>query len=693
MQSTAPDSEDKTNWEETKKNIVFVSAVHDFRMLRRGSIQALAAAMAKMGHAVTFVSLRFSLLSLIKGDSRSAFWRKANRPELVNGVLCYLWFTVVHPFQSKNRFFELLFRPHYSLHKRLKNKFLDDCFRDADFIVIESGQGILFADRARRLNPTAKIIYRASDKLSTIGASEFLQAELEKNAGAFDWFCLLSADMADEFAWAREKTFCVPLGIDPEDYRNNGSNPYLAPINAVSVGSMLFDPSFFRTAAVLFPAIQFHLIGCGAEFDAPQNVKIYDEMAFKDTLRYIEYANFGIAPYRDKEGAEYLATSSLKLKQYEYLGIPAVCPFFAAGQSRNRFGYAPADKSSIERAINAALNSRFVAIPAPLNWQDLALRLLDPQRYPDCELADKAAAAGNGSPNVSTDAEVGRFTVSLVICTLGNRKTQLVRLMKSLNDQQFTGFEIILVDQNPPGYLDELLQTQCAGFTLRHVRSDRGLSIARNVGLRQASGAIVGFPDDDCWYLPETLAQVASFFGRNPKVDILLGRTIDAIGNPSLSPLRNSSGAVNRSNVWISGNSNTLFVRRQAMPLGGFDEKLGVGAPTRYQSGEETDFILTSMKNQARAVYISELRICHDQVDDIGMARTFKRAWMYSLGFGYVLKKHDFGFGYLSYRVGRSIVGAVWAIVGLRPGYALGRMVWSAGTLFGYLSAKPQGTC
>jgi 2-beta-glucuronyltransferase len=672
-----------------KRNVVFVSAVHDFRMLRRGSIQALASAMARMGHSVTFISVRFSLLSLIKGDSRGFLWRKANRPELVNGVLCYLWFTFIHPFQSDNRFFELLFKPHYWVHKRLKSGFLDQSFRNADFIVIESGQGILFAERARRLNPHAKIIYRASDKLSTIGASEMLQAELEKNAKIFDWFCLLSADMADEFAWAREKTFCVPLGIDPEDYSNNGPDPYENPINAVSVGSMLFDPSFFQTAAVLFPAIQFHLIGCGARFDVPQNVKFYDEMPFKDTLRYIEHASFGIAPYRYKEGASYLATSSLKLKQYEYLGIPAVCPAFAVGHSRNRFGYAPADESSIVRAINEAMNSAFVAIPAPLNWQDLVRRLLDPHRYPDCDLAEVAQAERDDPQASSRGVHAGIVAVSLVLCTIGNRRTQLVRLIESLRTQEFKRFEVIIVDQNPPGYLDEILQTRCAGVAFKHVRSDRGLSIARNVGLLHASGEIVGFPDDDCWYFPATLRQVISFFRQNPKADILLGRTVDECGLPSLSPPREESGSVNRSNVWISGNSNTLFVRKAAIPPPGFDERLGVGASTRYQSGEETDFILTLMKNQARAVYVNDLKIRHDQVDNVGTVRMLKRAWMYSLGFGYVLKKHNYGSAYLSYRVGRSIVSGVWAVVGLRAAYGLGRMVWSLGTFVGYIAARP----
>jgi 2-beta-glucuronyltransferase len=666
---------------EEKRNIVFVSAVHDFRMLRRGSIQSLASATAKIGHAVTFVSVRFSLLSLTKGDSRRFLWRKSNRPEWVKGVLCYLWFTVLHPFQLKNKFVEALLWPFYFLYKRLRNRFLDESFRNADFIVIESGLGILFAERARRLNPEAKIIYRASDKLSTIGASGVLQAELEKTAKTFDWFCLLSADMADEFAWVSEKTFCVPLGIDPEEFKNNGPNPYVMPVNAISVGSMLFDPSFFQTAAVLFPAVQFHLVGCGAKFDAPQNVRFYEEMAFKDTLRYIEYASFGVAPYRATQGAEYLATSSLKLKQYEYLGIPAVCPTFAVGQSKNRFGYEPTDKASIGRAIDEVLSSKFVPVPAPLDWQDLARRLLAPQRYPDCDLG----RADDGDPNRAPST----VKVSLVLCTLGDRKSQLTRLMASLENQQFKAFEIILVDQNPAGHLNDIFQTKCAGIAIKHVSSKRGLSIARNVGLANATGDVVGFPDDDCWYFPDTLAHVSSFFRRNPKVDILLGRTVDGFGAPSLSPLRTESGAVNRSNVWISGNSNTLFVRKEAIaPGGGFNEELGVGAQSRYQSGEETDFILTLMQEGSRAVYISDLKIYHDQVSEIGTQRTLKRAWMYSLGFGYVLKKHNFGLVYLFYRFGRSILGGILGLARLRLAYGLSRMVWGVGTVVGYVTAK-----
>jgi 2-beta-glucuronyltransferase len=677
---------------EQGKSIVFVSAVHDYRMLRRGSIQSLGSATARNGHAVTFISLRFSLLSLIKKDSRGFLWRKSNKPELIDGVVCYLWFTLIHPFQARSRLFNVLFRPYYFIHRRLRNSFVDDSFRSADYIVIESGQGILYAERARRLNPRAKIIYRASDKLSTIGAAGLLQTELERTADVFDWFCLLSAGMADDFAWARDRCFLLPLGVDPEEFQNTGPNPYTAPINAISVGSMLFDASFFETAANLFPDVQFHVIGCGTSFEAPANVTIYDEMAFRDTLRYIEFASFGIAPYRATVGAEYLGTSSLKLKQYEHFGIPAACPFFAVGQSLNRFGYEPGDTTSIKNAIMSARSRRFVPVPPPPTWRELAEQMLGPSRFTSCDLRQGVRGCVKSTDVQLDEGQSEVAIVSLVTCTLGDRKAQLVRLLKSLVQQTFGAFELIVVDQNPPGYLDEILQSCGAELCIKHMRSSPGLSVGRNVGLAVARGRIVGFPDDDCWYVPDTLARVVDFFDLNGGIGVLLGRTVDEVGRPSLSPCRSQSGTVDKGNVWTSGNSNTLFVRRDAArATSGFDENIGVGAPTRFQSGEETDFVLALIEAGVRAIYVEELKVCHDQVEGGKLTRSLRRAWMYSQGFGYVLKKHRFGIVYVVYRFGRSILSAARAMLRFHESYGLSRVAWGIGTLVGYAMARTKG--
>src|SRR5262249_2604201 len=152
-----------------------------------------------------------------------------------------------------------------------------------------------------------------------------------------------------------------------------------------------------------------------------------------------------------------------------------------------------------------ARSSKFVPVSPPLTWQELAERLLDPSRFPDCDLQQGLSGSVMSTRVQSTDVPDEAVTVSLVTCTLGDRKERLARLLQSLAPQGFRAFELIVVDQNPPGYIDEILQTCGAGLRIKHVRSAPGLSAARNVGLAQANGQIVGFPDDDCWYLPDTL--------------------------------------------------------------------------------------------------------------------------------------------------------------------------------------------
>src|SRR6266700_4220231 len=81
--------------------VVIISAVHDYRSKRRGSIQAIADAMARRSLDVSFVSIRFSPLSLLKRDSRSFLWGRANRNEEQGGISCFLWATPFHPFATR----------------------------------------------------------------------------------------------------------------------------------------------------------------------------------------------------------------------------------------------------------------------------------------------------------------------------------------------------------------------------------------------------------------------------------------------------------------------------------------------------------------------------------------------------------------------------------------------------------------
>jgi 2-beta-glucuronyltransferase len=683
------------------KAVVIVSAVHDYRMGRRGSIQAIADALVRLGYQVSFISIRYSLLSLIKGDPRNFLWRRANRLEVFKEVRCYLWRTLIHPFHSKSDPLNAIIGPLYSLYARLPNRFIDDAFASASFVIIESGLGIMLTRRARALNPVAKIIYRASDKLDTIGAHPVLQRELEGCRAIINYFCLLADKMASDFAWAQDKLYAVKLGVHADDFSHIGPNPYVTPINAISVGSMLFDPAFFVHAAKRFPEVVFHIIGCGMQFEAPENVHIYPEMPFKATLPFIKYATFGVAAYRASPHAEYLSQSSLKLMQYEYLQIPAVCPDFAVGGNINRFGYAARDPRTIVPAVDAAIKwAGHVVSRQFQTWDNIAQRLLDPGAFSDTQIPIAATAesleaeasateshlAVPPQPGTSVPPSIGSPTVSLVVCSLG-RIEELDRLFASLLAQSCRDFEIILVDQNPDGFLKSIVDKFHERFALQHVRSETGLSRARNIGLRHSRGQLICFPDDDCWYPPSVIKDVIAFFAENPTLDLLLGKTVDQEGRDSLSAFRRGSGPISKWNIWSSGNSNTLFVRHAAASrIGGFDVALGVGADTPFQSGEETDFVLKALELKMRATFVSGLHIYHEQVDTVIGDRQLKRARSYSLGFGRVLKKHRFGLLYLLYRTVRSAGRTLISLVTLDVKQARYKSLWIIGTVKGYFS-------
>ena len=149
--------------------------------------------------------------------------------------------------------------------------------------------------------------------------------------------------MADGIA-NRDNVYHVGHGIDPDLDRQADPSPYADGLHAVSVGSMLFDPAPIAIASHAFPDITFHVIGSGRGRmpEYGDNVVVYGEMPHGETLRYIKHAASASRRMRERIPA-YLADSSLKLLQYDYFALPAVCPEAMVGGYRSRFGYAPGD--------------------------------------------------------------------------------------------------------------------------------------------------------------------------------------------------------------------------------------------------------------------------------------------------------------------------------------------------------------
>lgn len=194
---------------------------------------------------------------------------------------------------------------------------------------------------------------------------------------------------------------------------------------------------------------------------------------------------------------------------------------------------------------------------------------------------------------------------SLITSTFGkDRYNKIIRLIDSLINQEHQDFELIVVDQNDSQELGANLEKYYDSINLIYLKHhERGVSTGRNFGYSYASGEIISFPDDDCWYPDILLMSVNNWFLNNPSWDVLSGCTTDLQGNLTTTKWDCEAGKINKFNVWNRGITSSIFLRATAVTsIEGFDETLGPGADSHWQSSDETDYLL-SLLSQNKKLY------------------------------------------------------------------------------------------
>ena len=226
---------------------------------------------------------------------------------------------------------------------------------------------------------------------------------------------------------------------------------------------------------------------------------------------------------------------------------------------------------------------------------------------------------------------------SLIVATRG-RSRELSELFDSLLAQGRQALEVIVVDQNGDGRLAPVIAGHRDRLRLRWLRSDVANAChARNLGLAQARGDIVAFPDDDCLYPEGVLDRVAAAFAADPALAVLTGPAASPSGGLGSGRWRQDPGPITAANVWTSVIEFNLFLRREvALALGGFDDRLGPG--TQRGSAEGNDLVMRAIRAGYRADYDPGLRIVHPDKRLTEVAR--ERAQLYGRGLGFVLRRH-----------------------------------------------------
>jgi GT2 family glycosyltransferase len=250
----------------------------------------------------------------------------------------------------------------------------------------------------------------------------------------------------------------------------------------------------------------------------------------------------------------------------------------------------------------------------------------------------------------------------LVLATVG-RVGELERLFTSLEAQPYERLRLLVVDQNTDDRLDGSLASH-GQLKVVHLRSEPGLSQARNRALAELAADLVAFPDDDCVYPPDLLERVARRFTDDRSLDGLTGRAAGWDGSSETS-WRHDAARLTDTNLWNRAISYTIFLRRGIVErIGMFDEQLGLGSGTQWSSAEEIDYLVRAIRMGARIEYDPSLTVIHDQ-PTLSPSALRARGYRDGASLGYILRKHRYSKGEVARRLFRPIGGALLALARL----------------------------
>ena len=237
----------------------------------------------------------------------------------------------------------------------------------------------------------------------------------------------------------------------------------------------------------------------------------------------------------------------------------------------------------------------------------------------------------------------GRVDLSLVICTYGRTK-QLAEVIQSIRCQSVAPKEIIIVDQNPPGFLDNLLE-DCAGkLNIVHKRvTFTGASKARNFGASIATSDLIAFPDDDCTYREDTIKNVIRGFERDDELGVLIAGKDEILNAAPIKTQRDNKITQIHTVLDLfkaKAETSNIFVRKKVLNKLEyvFDVKIGPGEFTEWASNEETDLLVRLLQKNVPIAKDETIRIIHHSCQG-----SLKKTLQYGMGRYELIKRNNLG--------------------------------------------------
>jgi GT2 family glycosyltransferase len=229
------------------------------------------------------------------------------------------------------------------------------------------------------------------------------------------------------------------------------------------------------------------------------------------------------------------------------------------------------------------------------------------------EASRDGASPADGLPDVTT--------VSVVICS--NRPSGLAAAVESVLANQSPPFELVVVAQGPDAAwaalaLSGLSQTSRHDPRLRIVHDPgRGLSHARNVGVRETTGDLILFTDDDCVVASDWVASHVACYRERADVMLVYGKVVPPTWYtgaegfvPTFEPSAHGDPFRQRGGLVLGIGANMSLRRTLLDRIGPFDEMLGAGGP--LVSAEDMDLAMRAFTAKQVSMADSRPLVTHE---------------------------------------------------------------------------------
>lgn len=235
-------------------------------------------------------------------------------------------------------------------------------------------------------------------------------------------------------------------------------------------------------------------------------------------------------------------------------------------------------------------------------------------------------------------AKKSDMTKISAIITTKNRHQLLENAILSVLSQTVHEIECIVVDD---GSTDETQRIYENDSRIRYIRIEEneshGGNYARNQGIKNSSGDILTFLDDDDTWLPTKIEQQLSILKEHPDSVIFCGRVFKKVYADHEStlvsiPPSKFSGNISRliRTTYVTSTSCLLIPKKLLEQVGFFDERL-----TFWQEYELT----IRLAQIANFYFVPEpLVVCLDEVND--KTRISNKAWNWKENVSYIRNKH-----------------------------------------------------